>query len=112
MRPFKAVRFSRNSKSGLIRNIINAGIRPAYEKVRSIFPYDKGDHFKPVAPVCGWSLLFLSAFLSFTNYSAKMPTIFTLPSPTAPIFSLSFPESGSMVLRTFCPIADDVDDAQ
>ena len=112
MRPFKAVRFSRNSKSGLIRNIINAGIRPAYEKVRSIFPYDKGDHFKPVAPVCGWSLLFLSAFLSFTNYSAKMPTIFTLPLPTAPILSLSFPESGSMVLRTFCPIADDVDDAQ
>lgn len=63
MRPFKAVRFSRNSKSGLIRNIINAGIRPAYEKVRSIFPYDKGDHFKPVAPVCGWSLLFLEAAL-------------------------------------------------
>ena len=46
MRPFKAVRFSRNSKSGLIRNIINAGIRPAYEKVRSIFPYDKQNERK------------------------------------------------------------------
>ena len=55
MRPFKAVRFSRNSKSGLIRNIINAGIRPAYEKVRSIFPYDKGDRDR--------SLLFLEAAL-------------------------------------------------
>ena len=50
MRPFKAVRFSRNSKSGLIRNIINAGIRLAYEKVRSIFPYDKGDRGRSAEP--------------------------------------------------------------
>ena len=58
MRPFKAVRFSRNSKSGLIRNIINAGIRPAYEKVRSIFPYDKGDRGRSAEPTCERSLLF------------------------------------------------------
>lgn len=59
MRPFKAVRFSRNSKSGLIRNIINAGIRPAYEKVRSIFPYDKGDRGRSAEPTCERSLLFV-----------------------------------------------------
>lgn len=63
MRPFKAVRFSRNSKSGLIRNIINAGIRPAYEKVRSIFPYDKGDRGRLAEPTCKRSLLFLEAAL-------------------------------------------------
>ena len=63
MRPFKAVRFSRNSKSGLIRNIINAGIRPAYEKVRSIFPYDKGDRGRSAEPTCERSLLFLEAAL-------------------------------------------------
>ena len=58
MRPFKAVRFSRNSKSGLIRNIINAGIRPAYEKVRSIFPYDNRQNRPVNGLFCLYDLFF------------------------------------------------------
>ena len=102
MRPFKAVRFSRNSKSGLIRNIINAGIRPAYEKVRSIFPYDKRDRGRSAEPTCERSLLFsLLCYKSSLFYSAKIPTIFTLPSPMAPRRSTSLPVFASIVFRTF-----------
>ena len=68
MRPFKAVRFSWDSKSGLIRNIINAGIRPAYEKVRSIFPYDKGDRGRSAEPTCKRSLLFVESTLPVVQW--------------------------------------------
>lgn len=102
MRPFKAVRFSRNFKSGLIRNIINAGIRPAYEKVRSIFPYDKRDLGRSVTrPAEGLFCFHFYAIKSSLFYSAKIPTIFTLPSPMAPRRSISFPVFASIVFRTF-----------
>lgn len=68
MRPFKAIRFSRNSKSGLIRNIINAGIRPVYEKVRSIFPYDKRDRGRSAEPTCERSLLFFVCYKKFCAF--------------------------------------------
>lgn len=102
MRPFKAVRFSRNSKSGLIRNIINAGIRPAYEKVRSIFPYDKGDRGRSAEPTCERSLLFsLLCYKKLFILFCKDPDDFTLPSPMAPRRSISLPFFASIVFRTF-----------
>lgn len=45
-------------------------------------------------------------------YSANMLQILTLPSPIAPALSISLPLAGSIFFRTFCPIVDDVDDAQ